>query len=62
MNRYSVVVAGVVIASVILDEAVGGGHCFIGGEHIHEDYSYLSTCSNVRPVAADTSSGDRVIL
>lgn len=62
MNRYSVVIAGVVIASIILDEAVGGGHYFIGRGHVHEDYSYLSTNYSVRSVVAATTSGDSIIL
>lgn len=62
MNKYSVVIAGVVIASLVFDEAVSGEHCFIGREHVHEDYSHLSTNYSARPALVATTSGDRVIL
>jgi len=62
MNKYAMVIAGVVVTSFVLNETMEDGHYSIVKEHTHEDYSYLSTNYSISPVAAATSSGDRAIL
>ena len=62
MNKYLVVIAGMVVAILIFDGAVGGDHYFINKDHVHEDYSYLPASYNMRAVVAATSSGDRILL
>lgn len=62
MNRYTPIITGLIITSLVLSETIEAGHSFITKEHTHEDNSYLSTNYTVKPVAAATSSGDRAIL